>query len=98
MGMTRIQRVVFYPCACSMILVLACCAESLVWRWSDSYPSLLSQTRYVDSIKYLTPQAMKMICHQSLTQPELLPKRDGLYLRCGIPGIEGTYKIEIYAQ
>lgn len=98
MSMTGVRRAVFYPCVCSIILVVACCTESLLWRWSDSYPSLLSQTRYVDNLKYLTPQAIKMICNQPLTQPELLPKRNGLYLRCGLPGIEGTYKIETDAQ
>ncbi len=98
MRMTRVQRAVFYPCACSMLLVIACCAESLIWRWSDSYPSLLSQTRYVDNVKYLTPQSIKTICRQPLTQPELISKRNGLYLRCGIPGIEGMYRIESYAK
>ena len=93
MGMTRVQRAVFYPCVCSMFLVIACCAEGLIWRWSDSYPSILSQTRYVDNMAYLTPQSIKMICRQPLSKPELTPKRNGLYLRCGMPGIEGIYRI-----
>lgn len=80
----------------SLILVIAYCAESLIWRLSDSYPAALSQTRYVDNIKLLTPQAIKTICNQPLTHPELVWKRNGLYLRCGLPGIEGMYRIESY--
>ena len=85
---------VLYPCLAAAALILFSGLENMLWRTGDSYPVELAQVRYVDDIRLLTPQAMRYICNLPLTTPELLKKQNGLYLRCGTPGLEGMYRIE----
>lgn len=89
-------RLVIIPCLLSMLWVIFVGSETLLWRVSDHYPSALTRVRYVNDLKLLTPESMAEICHLPLTQPELREKRDSLYLRCGTPGVEGVYRIEIW--
>ncbi|UMB75186.1 hypothetical protein FXN80_13740 [Dickeya fangzhongdai] len=96
--MTSIQKVVLYSCVVSMAMVIAGCRENLVWRLADSYPYALSQIRYVEKAELMTPQAMRHICNLPLTPPELVRKANGLFLRCGTPGFEGMYRIELYGK
>lgn len=85
---------VLYPCIAVAALVLFIGLEFLLWNTSASYPAVLAQVRYVEDVRLLTPQARKDICGLPLTKPELERKQNGLYLRCGTPGIEGVYRIE----
>lgn len=87
---------VLSPCLTAAALVLCAVAENLIWRSGNYYPAALAQVRYVDDVSLLTPQAQRDICNLPLAEPELASKQNGLYLRCGTPGLEGVYKIEDY--
>ncbi|WP_324726362.1 hypothetical protein [Klebsiella sp. ZJOU C1] len=91
-----IPAAVLYPCLAAITLVLFMALEKLLWYTGDWYPAVLTQVRYVNDSSLLTPQAVRDICGLPLTIPELIHKRNGLYLRCGTPGIEGVYRIERY--
>ena len=93
-----IPAAVLYPCLAAITLVLLVALENLLWYTGDWYPAALTQARYVNDSSLLTPQAVRDICSLPLTTPELVNKRNGLYLRCGIPGIEGVYRIERYVH
>ena len=95
-GMSAVHGAVLYPCLVAMAAVLFVGLDSLIWHNGDSYPRGLARVRYVDDIRLLTPQAMRNICSLPLTTPELVQKQSGLYLRCGVPGLEGVYRIERY--
>ncbi len=95
-GKPAVNGAVLYPCLVAMTAVLFIGIESLIWHTGDSYPRGLAQVRYVDDVRLLTPQAMRDICSLPLTTPELVQKQSGLYLRCGVPGLEGVFRIERY--
>lgn len=95
-GKPAVNGAVLYTCLVAMAAVLFIGLESLIWHTGDSYPRGLAQVRYVDDVRLLTPQAMRDICRLPLTIPELVQKQSGLYLRCGVPGLEGVYRIERY--
>lgn len=96
--MTPIQKTVLYPCMISMVMVIGVSMENLIWRLADNYPTVMAKVRYVENTTLLTPQAMHRICDLPLTKPELVRKKNGLFLRCGTPGIEGMYRIEQYKE
>ncbi|HDG1708963.1 TPA: hypothetical protein PFE25_002120 [Kluyvera ascorbata] len=95
-GKSAVHGVVLYPCLVAMAAVMFIGLDSLIWHTGDNYPRRLAQIRYVDDVRLLTPQAMRDICNLPLTTPELVQKQSGLYLRCGVPGLEGVYRIELY--
>ncbi|AFJ46240.1 hypothetical protein [Shimwellia blattae] len=92
-----VSRVVLAPCLLALLWGLFVASEMVLWRVSDHYPALFAGVRYVDDITLLTPQAMADICRLPLSRPELQQKRSRLFLRCGTPGFEGVYRIEIWA-
>ncbi|HCV64904.1 hypothetical protein [Serratia proteamaculans] len=89
---------VLYPCLAAAALGVFAVLELLVWRAGGSYPDALVQVRYVDKVNRLTPQAIREICNQPLIPPELVKKRNGLFLRCGTPGLQGVYRIQLYSD
>ncbi|MBJ3817080.1 hypothetical protein F9C28_19920 [Shimwellia pseudoproteus] len=91
-------RIVLIPCLLALVWGAFVASEMLLWRLSDRYPAHFAGVRYVNDIALLTPQAMAEICHQPLTRPELQTKHNRLFLRCGTPGIEGVYRIEIWRE
>lgn len=93
-----VPAAMIYPCLAAAALIIFTGLENLIWRAGSSYPAVLAQVRYVDDAILLTPQAMKDICGLPLTKPEIERKQNGLYLRCGTPGIEGVYRIEAYKE
>lgn len=89
----KVPYAVLLPCLIAALLAGFTGLENALWRLGKSYPAALAQTRYVDDIHLLTPQAAKEICNLPLTRPEIIEKRNGLYLRCGTPLFEGMYRI-----
>ena len=89
----KVPYAVLLPCLIAALLAGFTGLENALWRLGKSYPAALAQTRYVDDIRLLTPQAAREICSLPLAQPELVRKRNGLYLRCGAPLLEGVYRI-----
>nr|AMK07381.1 hypothetical protein [gamma proteobacterium 10BT] len=51
--------------------------------------------RYVSDYQLLTAESIKTICGTVLTKPELIQKENGLFLRCGTPGLEGVWRIRL---
>ncbi|ORM70302.1 hypothetical protein [Pantoea rwandensis] len=94
----KVPGPVIYPCLAAAALGILAVLELLIWRVGGSYPDALAQVRYVDNVNRLTPQAMREICSQPLTTPELEMKRNGLFLRCGTPGLQGVYRIQRYSD
>lgn len=92
------SRIVLIPCLLTLVWGTFVASETLLWRVSDHYPTLLARVRYVNDIAMLTPQAMAEICHLPLTRPELQAKQNQLFLRCGTPGVEGVYQIEVWRE
>jgi hypothetical protein len=68
-------------------------AEKICYGEPQIITSFLAGVRDVDNVTLLIPAAMKEICGNQLPVPELKQKRNGLYLRCGTPGIEGVWRI-----
>ncbi len=89
----KVTGAVLLPCLMAVFFIVFSGLENALWRTGKSYPAALAQTRYVDDIRLLTPQAAREICRLPLTQPELVKKRNGTYLRCGTPWFEGVYRI-----
>ncbi|MFJ5981341.1 hypothetical protein [Enterobacter cancerogenus] len=89
----KVPYAVLLPCLIAALLAGFTGLENALWRLGKSYPAALAQTRYVDDIHLLTPQAVRDICSMPLAQPELVKKSNGLYLRCGTPLLEGVYRI-----
>jgi hypothetical protein len=94
----RTSLVVLIPCLLTLIWGVFVVSETLIWKISEYYPSFLARVRYVNDIQRLTPQAIADICHLPLTQAELQEKQNVLLLRCGTPGVEGVYRIEIWRE
>lgn len=89
-------KVVLVPCIVCALLIIFIGAENLLWRTASYYPAALARVRYVSDVSLLTSSAIREICNTPLTQPELRIKSGALYLRCGTPGVEGVWRIEIY--
>uniref|UniRef100_UPI000AF42D63 hypothetical protein n=2 Tax=Bacteria TaxID=2 RepID=UPI000AF42D63 len=87
------MKTVMIPCIVTALAILFAGGENLLWRTTDYYPSFLAGVRDVDNVTLLIPTAMKDICGNQRPVPELKKKRNGLYLRCGTPGIEGVWRI-----
>lgn len=91
-----VQGAVLYPCLIAIAVAAFICIENAIWRVGDSYPTVLTQDRYVDDEMLFNSSVVSDICNLPLTAPELRRKRNGLFLRCGTPGIEGMYRILLY--
>lgn len=87
---------VAFPCILSIVFILFTAGESIIWHFFAYYPPEFAGQRYVTDYRLLTPEATRNICTTVLTVPELKQKSDGLYLRCGTPGVEGVWKINLY--
>lgn len=87
------RKEVIIPCVVSAALILFTGVENLIWQVSSYYPTALASERLVDNEALLTRPVMREICRQGLAEPELIRKENGLFLRCGTPGVEGVYFI-----
>ena len=87
--------IVAIPCICSIVFILFLVGENLLWRVFSYYPPALAVERYVSDYQLLTAESIKTICGTVLTKPELIQKENGLFLRCGTPGLEGVWRIRL---
>lgn len=86
------------PCLLCALLIVFLGMEQLIWRMSSSYPLALARVEYVDDEEALTAADLRQICRSPLPAPVVVRKANGLFLRCGSPGLEGVYLLSGYKQ